>query len=63
METGRERLDRRHRIHVLVRGVIAEWNDRKQVLHLGHKIDLAAEITEAIMREDVVQQTPQESEK
>lgn len=46
---GRARLDRRHDIHVIVRGVISDWNDHKQVLHMGHKIDLAAAITEALM--------------
>lgn len=50
--TGKERLERRHKIHGVVRGVIAAWNDRAQVLHMGHKIDLGAEITEALMAMD-----------
>lgn len=46
---GRERLDRRHRLHVIVREVIDRFNDRREVLHMGDKINLAAEITEAVM--------------
>jgi hypothetical protein len=54
---GRERLDRRHRIHVIVRGTIDGWNAMKEKLHLGDRIDLAAIITEAIMDDDRPEQT------
>lgn len=47
--TGRERLNRRHQIHVVVREAIDEWNCFRQIMHMGHKIDLAAAITEALM--------------
>ncbi len=46
---GRERLELRHRIHVVVRQVIARWNIRTDVLNEGQLQTLATEITEALM--------------
>lgn len=43
-------LDERHRIHVVVREAIERWNDLAQKLHMGHRIDLAAEIVEALAK-------------
>jgi hypothetical protein len=40
----------RHRYHVVIRDAIDRWNDQVQLMHMGHKIDLAAIITEAVWR-------------
>lgn len=49
MNPGRERLDKRHEVHVIVREEIDKFNTFREVLHLGDRINLAAAITEAIM--------------
>lgn len=54
MEIGRERLERRQRLRVLVRNAVDRWNDRRQVMHLGDRINLTAEITEAIMSNEAL---------
>lgn len=54
----------RHPLHMVIRGAIARWNDRVQLMHMGHKIDLGAEITEAVMEHmRAIEQLNQRSDK
>lgn len=47
--TPSERAEYRHQVHVCIRDLIGRWNERAQVLHHGHIIDLSAILTEAIV--------------
>jgi hypothetical protein len=38
----------RHDIHKCIREVIDEWNRRAEIMHMGHKIELAAELADAV---------------
>lgn len=39
----------RHPLHVCIRETIERWNDHAEVMHMGHKIDLAALLTNAVL--------------
>jgi hypothetical protein len=49
MNPGRERLERRQRIRKVIHDTIEAWNERAELLHMGHRIDLGGLIADALM--------------